>query len=428
MPHLHHLLQNRKSSIRTLVVGAGTFGAQMVSQLCRIPNAGGVVFCDLVPEKARAALLRAGIPAAQIGFAETAESANRLLDAGKKVVMDNAFEAVLARLDAVCDVTGEPFFGGELAFRAICAGKHMVAVNIESDAVFGAALLRHARQNGVVYSQADGDQPALILALLRWCACLGLHVNAAGKWTSLTPPAERLTQGKRSDVAYHDGSKNQVELCCVANMSGLLPDRRGLHTPSLPLEEIPNGFCSIREGGIFTRDGVVDAVNCHTPDGIPHTPGHLGGGVFAVADCPNPYFAEAITSKHVLHSRDGKRALFYRPYHLVGIEAPMSILRAVLQNEASAAPLPAPVAEVIAIAKRDLTAGTALDGIGGQCLRGEAELFAAAQKDRLLPLCMAQDVTLRQDIPEGTPITYDMVDLHWRPVIRRLRAEQELSV
>ena len=62
---------------------------------------------------------------------------------------------------------------------------------------------------------------------------------------------------------------------------------------------------------------------------------------------------------------DGPLYMFYRPFHLTNVEAPLSVARAVLFGDAAIAPAGGPVCEVATIAKRDMEAGEELDGIGG---------------------------------------------------------------
>ena len=61
----------------------------------------------------------------------------------------------------------------------------------------------------------------------------------------------------------------------------------------------------------------------------------------------------------------GKYFTFFRPYHLWFLEAPISIARAHLHREPTLVPLDRPVADVMAVAKRDLTPGETLDTFGG---------------------------------------------------------------
>ncbi len=51
----------------------------------------------------------------------------------------------------------------------------------------GAALAAEARQAGVVYSMAYGDQPALTIEMIDWARATGFEVVAAGKGTKYLP-------------------------------------------------------------------------------------------------------------------------------------------------------------------------------------------------------------------------------------------------
>ena len=62
---------------------------------------------------------------------------------------------------------------------------------------------------------------------------------------------------------------------------------------------------------------------------------------------------------------EGPLYSFYTPYHLCHFEVPQTVARAVLFGDAAIAPLGAPTVEVVTTAKRDLPAGTVLDGLGG---------------------------------------------------------------
>src|SRR5688500_10766402 len=65
-------------------------------------------------------------------------------------------------VEVVIDATGSPTAGIAHALAAIDGGKHIVMVNVEADVLVGPLLARRAREKGVVYSMAYGDQPALV--------------------------------------------------------------------------------------------------------------------------------------------------------------------------------------------------------------------------------------------------------------------------
>lgn len=49
-------------------------------------------------------------------------------------------------------------------------------VNVEADVLAGPLLARRAREAGIIYSMAYGDQPALICELVDWARTAGLSV------------------------------------------------------------------------------------------------------------------------------------------------------------------------------------------------------------------------------------------------------------
>ena len=70
-----------------------------------------------------------------------------------------------------------------------------------------------------------------------------------------------------------------------------------------------------------------------------------------------------------LHIGKGPYYSFFRPYHLTSLEVPLTAARIMLYGKPDMVPLPVPVAEVCAVAKRDLAAGETFDAIGETCYR-----------------------------------------------------------
>jgi predicted homoserine dehydrogenase-like protein len=422
---LSQKLSALEKPIRVGIAGAGEFSRALATQIPLIHNMEVVVMADLKPQAAIDIFLAAGHHRSDLELADSVSEASRLISLGKRVVLEDAMIMNQLPIDVVCDVTGDPGFGASFAHDAIENRKHVVVINIEADVVTGPILRRLADQAGVVYTEGDGDQPSLIKGLCDWANLLGLGVFAAGKWTHVKPEPMQRADGKRSDIGYDDGSKNQVEMCCVANMTGLVPDVRGMHMPSIGLTDLIATFDLRQAGGILTRKGVVDVVNCLLPDGKTVIEPLLGGGVFIIVETDNPTARDVILTKGFLHNADGSHALIYRPFHFVGIETPISIARAVLYGEATGAPLPLPVADVMAIAKRDLYPGDRLDGIGGQTVRGVIERFDQAARMRALPLGLAEGVRVNRTIATGTILTYDMLEKEGDSMIWQLRRQQD---
>ena len=425
MNTLYEKLNNLKNPIKVGVAGAGEFSAEMITQISYINNMEVSVIGDLNPEAAINTYKSAGYSQDDIVVATSVEQAKKFMELGKRVVLEDGLSICELPVDVVCDITGDPCFGAEFGYKAIDNGKHVVVVNIESDVVVGPILRRLAEKAGVVYTEGDGDQPSLIKGLYDWATVLGLEISVAGKWTHMLPEELFVNEGKRTSIGYNDGSKNQVEMCCVANMTGLVPDIRGMHKPSIRLNEIVNTFSLKEQGGILDQTGIIDVVNCLSPDGETVIEPVLGGGVFIIINTENKMAQYALKNKGFLRSQDSKRALIYRPYHFVGIETPISIMKAVLYNEPTGAQLPIPVADVISIAKKDLQPGEMLDGIGGKTVRGIVERADIAKAKNLLPLGLAERVRVNQFIPKGTELTYDMLQKEGDTFVWRLRRLQD---
>jgi predicted homoserine dehydrogenase-like protein len=114
----------------------------------------------------------------------------------------------------------------------------------------------------------------------------------------------------------------------------------------------------------------------------------------------------------------------YRPYHLASVEAPISVARAVVDRESSlfATHL---ISEVVAMTKKDLKVGDKIDGIGGYTVRGYADIAADSKRDNLVPIGLLQNAILKNDVPVGTLLTYDDVELDATSLIVKLRKEQD---
>src|SRR5437879_8446053 len=97
------------------------------------------------------------------------------------------------RVEVSVEATGSPPAGIAHARAAIAAGKHIVMVNVEADVLAGPLLADEARKQGVVYSLAYGDQPALTCELVDWARACGFEVVAAGKGTRYHPSFHQST-------------------------------------------------------------------------------------------------------------------------------------------------------------------------------------------------------------------------------------------
>jgi predicted homoserine dehydrogenase-like protein len=171
---------------------------------------------------------------------------------------------------------------------------------------------------------------------------------------------------------------------------------------------------------------VVELANSVAEDGVTMLDNPLKMGVFAVIRTEHPFTQEDLKDYN-LHQGGNGNYLLYRPYHLVAVEAPISIAKAALFGLPTGSPLPTPTAEVIAVAKRDLKSGEVLDGSGGYTVNGLCEKATIAREENLLPLGLASDVTLQADVNKGEAITYGDVELNENSFVLKLRRLQDAT-
>lgn len=438
-----HRLHQEGEAIRVGVVGAGKFGTDLITQVLKMRGMRVCAIADIKPDNIYGALSANGIDRRRIVPVETADAANQVISEGKFACMEDFVPLVESDLDVVVEVTGVPEAGAQTAYHAIMSGKHVVMVTVEADVTVGPILKALADRAEVVYSCAYGDQPGVVMELHEWADALGFEIVAAGRGTKRYPSdregtpentferfgySKSYVQGRRLNpqmyASFRDGTKAQIEMTCVANMTGLVPDARGMHEPSVSIPDLPKLFSLKEDGGILSRRGVVELANCVAEDGKSILENHIAVGVFLVIATDNKLILDEFSPN--LHVGGGGRyAALYRPYHLCGMETPLSIARAALFGEPTGAPVGAPVAEVITVAKKDLKAGDVLDGSGGFNVYGLIERAEVAADEGLLPLGLSCGVRLKEAVVKGEAIRYSMVELREDSFLLKLRRLQD---
>ncbi len=435
-------LEEEGNPIRVSMIGCGRFGAMMVSQIMRAPGMEVAVVCTRTGRRAVAALTEAGYPPERQVATNVLSEANDAIRLRKPVVTEDADVAIHADVDVVVEATGYPDIGARYAFDTIMAGKHIVMVNVEADVLVGPILKRMADRAGVVYSAAYGDQPALIEELYDWAAGLGLEVVAAGKGTKYLPeyrkatpddalvrygytPEEAASGGLNPQMynSFLDGTKSAVEMCAVANMTGLVPDVPGMHFPPASVEELPTLLTPVEDGGILSRKGVVEVISCVRRDGA-EIPNSLRWGVYIVFTSDSRFLQGCMNEYGMAMDPSRKYTVMYRPYHLVGIETSVSIARAFLYNEPTGAPK-AHVAEVASAAKRRLSPGDVLDGEGGYTVYGLVVEATQASADGLLPIGLCGGAKVVRLVEAGQMLRYADVEMPEGGFAHHLRQVQD---
>lgn len=414
----------RGEILRIGLVGAGQMGEGLVAQMEIMFGMRGFVVADVVPGRAREVLLSAGVDAADIVDTDDPETAAAAIESGRRVASSNPATAWVEPIDVTVEATGIPEVGARVAYSAILARKHVLQMNVETDATVGWLLRRMANAAGVVYTLTAGDEPGSTMELYDFAVSLGFDVICAGKGKNnpldRTGNPENLAERAREQrmnpkmlASFVDGTKTMVEMCSFANAVGFVPDIPGMHGPEVTPKDLASTYVPKEHGGILEHTRVVEYGRGIAP------------GVFVVFTTDHP---KLVRDLQYLSMGPGPYWALYRPYHLTSLETPISIARAALKGETTVATDRVPTAEATTVAKRDLEPGETIDGLGGFTVYGMLESAADARRDNKLPLGLAPGATLRKPVATGRPVTYDDVDLDESLMIVHLRRMQDLEI
>lgn len=440
--NLHALLQARAAAgrpVRVALVGAGKFGAMFLAQARRTPGLHVLGIADLDPQRARDTLARVGWPAETFDARDAANALCR----GTTWVGDDAGALIAADgVDVVIEATGNPAAGCRHALDAFAHGRHVVMVNVEADALVGPLLARRARAAGVVYSLAWGDQPALICEMVDWARAAGFEVVAAGKGTKYLPAyhastpdtvwghyglsaADAAAGGMNAQMfnSFLDGTKSAIEMCAVANATGLAPPADGLGFPPCDVDDLAERLKPRAAGGVLEAAGMVEVVSSLERDSAP-VARDLRWGVYCVFKAGDEYVRRCFAEYGLKTDASGWYGAMYKPYHLIGLELGISVAAVALRGEPTGQPQ-AWHGDVVATAKRALATGETLDGEGGHTVWGRLVPAARSLADDALPLGLAHGCRLRRDVACGETLRWADVDLDGGDATVRLRRELE---
>jgi predicted homoserine dehydrogenase-like protein len=404
--------------VRVGVVGAG-FAARglVLPVLHATPGMDVVVVCNRTIETAEQAYRDAGSD--DPVRVERAAELERAIAAGRHAVTDDpAVVCEAGPVDVVVEATGEIEFAAGVALEAIENGKHLVLVNAELDCTLGPILKTYADRAGVVLTDTDGDQPGVLMNLVREAQMLGFRPILAGNIKSLldhyrTPEtqqafADAVFQRPKMITSFADGTKIAAEMATLGNALRFGVAERGMTGPQCERVE--------EAAGLFDTDALLER---------PVVDYILGAepsfGVFVLAHSEQPLVQRYM---RIYKMGDGPVYTFYRPYHLSPLETPLTIARAALFGDATLTPGGAPTCDVIALAKKDLKAGETLDGVGGFTVYGVMENTSVARRDDLVPLGLTDGAVLTRDLPKDAEIRFSDVELPAGRVSDRLWREQ----
>lgn len=427
---------NRPVVSYALTGAKGGFGRTLLAQTRLTPRAEPAVLCDLDVDGTVTMCRELGFRADELAVCRSADELAARPRGTVAVVPDTGLLAG-GDHDVLVEATGSPAAGYRAAVDALEHDRHVVMVSKEVETVAGADLARRAGDRGLGYVPGAGDQPANLVEWFTRTREVGLEVVAVGKSGEydlvLDPATGRLrhleqeitvdhpeqllgrttaigdTLRARAEAVAAIGRSAAADLCemaVVADATGLTPDVETLHYPVARTAELADVYALAEHGGIVSRPGVVDVFTVlRRPDEA-----SFAGGVFVVVRTHDPVTWQTLAGKGHVVSRDGRYACLYLPYHLMGVETPLSILDVAARGAAAA---PADRGRHVVLggrARTALPAGRTLamgghhhdvDGVAPVLLDVREAPAGAA------PLYLAAYTTLARDVAAGEPVRID---------------------
>ncbi len=415
-------LKKRRAENRPIqvgLIGAGFMGRGIALQiLLSVPGMRLAGVANRTLPGAERAYKQAGVDISISKVTNAEQLEDCIVNNRYAVATDASILYQAENIDVIIESTGHVEYSAGVVLGAIRHKKHVVLMNAELDATVGPVLKQYAEKEGVVYTNADGDQPGVIMNLFRYVESIGCRPVLAGNMKGLqdvrrTPEtqkayAKQFHQKPQMVTSFADGTKISMEMAVIANATGFTVGRRGMYGPECSHVTDAINLFPMEQ---MMETGLVDYILGAEP----------GGGVFVLG-----YNENKIQQQYLQYYKmgDGPLYTFYTPYHLCHLEAPLTAARAVLFRDSAVTPLGGPVCDVITKAKKDLKAGEILDGIGGFTCYGELEKSEICQLENLLPMGLNEGCKLKRDVQIDRPITYDDIILPQGRLCDRLREEQ----
>jgi len=451
------LFSSQPNKIELAIIGVSGFNHSLFKYGVRNDKLSIRVLCGRNIQKCIDAYKSVGIEENDILYCTDFKTGIKAFKAGKSLIFDDISLAMQMPIDIVVEGTGSPEASARYILAAIENGKNIIVVTKESDSVVGSIIAKKAKEKGVLYSLADGDQPSLLIGLITWVKNAGLKILSAGKaseYDFIYNPKEATIQVQEQKIAIKDFEKlwdlgadpiqtiqhrseilkefNQralpdlVEMAIVCNhLADFDPDSPTFHFPIARAIEIPDLMCPKDMGGLFNGEKRIDVVNCLRRIDEQS----LEGGEFVVVACDDEDTWKVLKEKGVPLSRNEKTAMIYYPAHYLGLEAIFSVLSVGILGLPTSSINPTPRYDVVARAVKSIPKGTVLRARGHHHIIDGLEgiVLPAKRIDEnvQLPYYLADGMILKRNIEAGELITAGMLDPTDYSLLWSLRKEQD---
>ena len=431
-------------NIRLGMIGFGRFPSTFVVQLDRIPGMQLVGVAEMNPARAQMTCDLMEWPKERYSatsFEEAAKNGTTCIVEDADLLFKSDF------IDILVDATGNPYAGVHHVKMACEYHKDIIMVNIECMAAVGPILNRMAEEAGILISYAYGDQPAKMCFMIDWARTCGFEIAAAGEWRPYTegdkhlPPTDVVFERFGYDVeeahkfgmnpkgycSFLDNTKGAIEMCVVANATGLGAPDGGLHYYPAGYQDLPNILKPVSDGGKLSHFGVLDVCAPNYPDkGVSApVPGAFRAGMFVVMHTDGRPMTKDAVVKAWYPTDDSKQYSAYMfPVHGIGLELGMTPAIMALTGKPTGTSKYFST-DVVAVAKKDLKPGEILDGEGGFCAHGEFFSAENSLKMGAVPMGLSGSMKVIKPIKKGQIITWDAVEYDALNEALQLRKKME---
>jgi predicted homoserine dehydrogenase-like protein len=394
-------LANFGRDIQIVIIGIGSIGKGLVFQSAITPGINCIGIADIKIDRAIVCAEWLGL---DYVIVDNLRALNEAVHSGKVAVAeDGQLLAQCNTADALIESSNAIYEGAVHGLTALDHGTHLIMMNYEADLMYGPLLLARAEENDLVYTSCDGDQPLVIKRLVDELRFYGFEFVMGGNIkgyldryvdpTTIAPEADKRNLDYKMCTSYTDGTKLGIEMAVLANGLGcrtIVPGMIGPRARSIYEVFELFDFDSLWQE---SRQPLVDYILGAVPK----------GGVFAIGYTNND-FQQFTLDWFPPQMGSGPYYLFYRPYHLGHIEALKSVVEAVVEKKGLLKPEYGYMTNVYSYARRDLASGEILDGLGGYTCSGLIENQQDNLREPGLPICLAEDVTIRRDIKKDEKV------------------------
>jgi len=432
-------IQKSGTKIKLGIVGASEgFGYTTLAQIKNVSQIDIRVVSSIDIEGSYQALLETGYDENRIIICRNVEEINKTNE-DDIIIVDNYQLVLESGINAVVESTGNLVIGTYISEKALTNGINVYMVSKETDSFAGPYFNQLAYENNAVYALVNGDQPRNLVDLYSWGQLVGLNIVAAGKsseydfvwdresgqitYTDGNEEYENApelldvwkykdndTLDKRQEILQEYTKTIAADICemnTVSNVTGLLPATPALNYPIAKVNELADIFIPKEDGGVLDRTGVVDVFYQLREK----NEASFAGGVFLIFELKNEIMIDLLRSKGHVVSKNGKYGSIYQPYHMMGVEAPASII---LGHELGVGTREdtRQVSVMVGVAEENIDEGHTFEVYGHHHeIKGiTPRLFEQNEVENAVPFYLLDSVTLKNDVKKGDKITLDDIE------------------